>query len=320
MQQLQNYVFILLETLQQPIIFYVFIGILGLIVGSFLNVVIYRLPKMLEREWYQQSVHYLLELKNQGYNLSDYDVEDKTVEITVHTRAHPKPILPFNLFLPGSHCPQCHSPVAAWHNIPLLSYILLRGRCATCENPISPRYPIIELVTMLLSLVVAYYFGFSIQTFAGLIFTWLLIALAIIDMETQLLPDTMTLFGLWLGLLCSLFYVFISPQQAIIGAIVGYLSLWLIYWIFKFLTHKEGMGYGDFKLFALAGAWMGWTSLPLTIFMASLTGAIWGIAALLLGINQRENPIPFGPFLALSAWLSFVFGDQIVSLYLHWIY
>ncbi len=310
-----------LQPLQQPIVFYTFIAVLGLVVGSFLNVVIHRVPIMLERQWYQQSIQYLLELKNQGRDdLKHFDSADQTIDITVHSRSQAEPSQTYNLLFPSSQCPHCNIPIRFWQNIPLLSYIFLRGRCSNCDSSISPRYPIIELMTALLSLVVAYYFGFSIQTLAGLLFTWILIALAAIDMDTQLLPDNITLFGLWLGLLFSLLFVFVSPQQAILGGIAGYLFLWLIYWAFKILTGKDGMGYGDFKLFAMAGAWMGWSALPLVIFIASLTGAIWGICSMLLGLSTRENPMPFGPFLALGAWLTFIFGDQIMVLYLSWVY
>jgi leader peptidase (prepilin peptidase)/N-methyltransferase len=313
--------FEILEILQDPVYFYSLIVVLGLMVGSFLNVLIYRLPIMLERNWYQQSIQFLLELKNQGReDLSRYDASDQTVEIMVQTRPQAEIQPSFNLCTPASHCPQCGAKIRFWQNIPVLSYVFLRGHCANCDAVIPLRYPIVELLTALLSLAIAYYFGFSLQTFAGLIFTWILIALTVIDIDTQLLPDDITLFGLWFGLLLSLLYVFVTPQEAIIGAAAGYLSLWLIYWAFKMVTGKEGMGYGDFKLFALAGAWMGWTALPLVILIASASGAIWGICSMLLGLSSRDNPIPFGPFLALGAWLTFVFGDQIIALYLTWAY
>ncbi len=273
---------------------YVTTLILGLLVGSFLNVVIYRLPVMMQQQWERQCAE-----------LADPD-NQQTVE-------SPKP---FNLTQPGSHCPACNRPVKPLENVPVLSYLFLKGKCAGCGTSISLRYPVIETITGLLSLVVVWHFGFSLQAVAGLALTWALIALTMIDYDHQLLPDDITLPFLWLGLLLGLFGIFVSLQASIIGAIAGYLSLWSVYMAFKLLTGKEGMGYGDFKLFALFGAWLGWKSLPVIILMSSLVGAVVGIALILLHGRDRNHAIPFGPFLAVAGWITLIWGDTIINKYL----
>ncbi|MFC1683867.1 prepilin peptidase [Pseudomonadota bacterium] len=282
----------LIDYLQQNItIFLTFIGLLGLILGSFLNVVIHRLPIMMEREW-----------KTQCNELLNLPQEDSTA--------------PFNLNTPRSRCPGCGHQIRAIENIPVISYLFLRGRCSECGTGISLRYPLVELLTCLLSVSVAWYFGFSWQTAAALSLTWALVALSLIDFDHQLLPDSITLPFLWIGLLLSLFGIFTDPQPAIIGAAVGYLSLWSLYHLFRLLTGKEGMGYGDFKLLALFGAWLGWQALPQIIIISSFVGAIIGIALILFRGRDRNIPIPFGPYLAIAGWISLLWGEQINQSYL----
>lgn len=272
-----------------PVLFAGTILILGLIVGSFLNVVILRIPVMMERSW-RADAAYILEQK-------------APTETTV------------NLIKPGSACPDCGSTIRAWHNIPILGYLLLRGRCAACGARISIQYPLVELVTGLLSLVVAWQFGFSTETGFALAATWFLIAMTGIDWRTQLLPDNLTLPFLWLGLVASLGGWFTQPVDAIIGAVAGYLVLWSVYHLFRLLTGKEGMGYGDFKLLGALGAWLGWQALPMIILLASATGSIVGIAMMISGRLGRERPMPFGPFLAAAGWLALVAGDTISGIY-----
>jgi leader peptidase (prepilin peptidase)/N-methyltransferase len=265
----------------------------GLAVGSFLNVVIYRLPKMLEAQWTRDCREHLGE------------------------KATP-PEETFNLNRPASHCPACQHRIRAWENIPLISWLLLRGRCSHCKAPISPRYPIIELVTGLLSVAVATHFGFTIAGASALFLTWALIALSMIDFDVQLLPDNITLPFLWLGLLLSLSDTFTDPRSAIIGAAAGYLVLWSVYQLFKRITGKEGMGYGDFKLLALLGAWLGWQHLPQIILLSAFVGAAVGISLILLRGRDRNIPIPFGPYLAAAGWISLMWGDAINHAYLRW--
>ncbi len=265
----------------------------GLAVGSFLNVVIYRLPKMLESQWTRDCHEHL----------------GQTLE---------HPTEPFNLNQPASHCPSCHHKIKAWENIPVISWLLLRGRCSNCHKPISARYPIIEAVTGTLSVVVATHFGISWATAGALLLTWALIALAMIDFDVQLLPDSITLPFLWSGLLLSLGDVFTDPRSAIIGAVVGYLALWSVYQLFKRLTGKEGMGYGDFKLLAMLGAWLGWQYLPQIILLSALVGAVVGVSLIVLRGRDRNIPIPFGPYLAAAGWISLMWGEQINQAYLRW--
>jgi leader peptidase (prepilin peptidase)/N-methyltransferase len=270
--------------------------IIGLIVGSFLNVVIYRVPLMLQRQWRSECSD-LLGLENS-------------------TGATASKAARFNLVGPGSHCPHCGHKIRAYENIPLLSYLVLGGKCSACAGRISLRYPAVELLSGLLALAVAWQFGFTWQTAAALVFTWALIALSGIDIDHQLLPDNITLPLLWLGLLLSLGAVFVELREAVIGAGAGYLSLWLVYHAFRLLTGKEGMGYGDFKLLAALGAWLGWAALPLVILLSSLVGAAVGLSLILLRGRDRSIPIPFGPYLAAAGWIAMLWGDRIVGAYL----
>ncbi|MEE4145952.1 MAG: A24 family peptidase [Halieaceae bacterium] len=265
---------------------------LGLVVGSFLNVVIYRLPLMMESRWRSDCCE-LLELPR----------EPQAPRLTLST--------------PNSHCPHCGAAIKPWHNIPVLSYLLLRGRCANCNVGISPRYPAVELVTGLLSLALAWYFPLSWALLGAVLFTWALVALTMIDVDHKLLPDDITLPLLWLGLLFNLNGTFVSLGDAVVGAMAGYLVLWSVYWLFKLLTGKEGMGYGDFKLLAALGAWLGWQALPLIILLSSLVGAVCRIALMVLKGRGRDNPIPFGPYLAAAGWICLIWGDEITRRYLN---
>ncbi len=260
--------------------------LLGLVVGSFLNVVIHRIPLMLERTWRRDCQEYL--------------------QLPADA-----PSGPFNLATPASHCPQCRQPIRAWQNIPVLSYLYLRGRCGFCRTPIPLRYPLVELLTGVMTLAVAWRFGPTGAMLAAVLLTWLLIALSFIDLDHQLLPDTLTQPALWLGLGLSVWGVLTTPQASILGAIGGYLSLWSIYQLFRLVTGKHGMGYGDFKLLALLGAWLGWQALLPIILMASLSGAVIGTLFLWLRGLGREAPIPFGPFLAVAGWLALLGGEAL---------
>lgn len=273
-----------------PMWMVVVIFIFGLMIGSFLNVVIYRLPVMMNREWRVQCTE-LLEL-----------------EPPQHER--------FNLAFPGSHCPVCKHPIGALENIPVLSYLLQRGKCRHCATPIPVRYPIIELITGIMSALVIWQFGLGWQGVFALLFTWTLIALTVIDFDHQLLPDSLTLPLLWLGLLLSLSALYVDSQASIIGATVGYLLLWAVYWLFKLVTGKEGMGYGDFKLLAALGAWMGWQAIPLIVLLSSLVGAAVGISLILFRGRDRQLPIPFGPYLAAAGWIAMMWGNDITNTYL----
>jgi leader peptidase (prepilin peptidase)/N-methyltransferase len=275
--------------------FYILIiTLLGLIVGSFLNVVIHRLPKIMDRDWRSQCLTFL-----------DMEGELKSQEN-------------YSLSQPPSHCPKCKHPISPFENIPLFSFLLQRGKCRHCGEPISWRYPIIELTSAILSGIIAYHFGMSSATIFALLLTWALIALTVIDLDHQLLPDSITLPLLWLGLLLSTQGIFVDMHASIIGASIGYLSLWSIYWLFKLLTGKEGMGYGDFKLLALFGAWLGWQSLPLIILLSAGVGAVVGISLIIFKNHQRQQPIPFGPYLASAGWIAMLWGDQITKAYLTW--
>jgi leader peptidase (prepilin peptidase)/N-methyltransferase len=267
--------------------------VLGLLVGSFLNVVIYRLPIMMEQDWKVQAHEHLdLEPPQQAVSLS--------------------------LSSPPSRCPHCGHQIRFYENIPVLSYLLLRGQCSACKQPISVRYPVIELATGLLSALVVWHFGFGMQAAAALLFTWALIALSLIDFDRQLLPDVITLPLLWLGLTLSLFPLFADMRSALIGAIAGYMSLWLIYQTFRLLTGKEGMGFGDFKLLAALGAWLGWQALPMIVLLSSAVGALLGGTLILLRGRDRAQPMPFGPFLAIAGWIALMWGDRISAFYLQW--
>lgn len=264
--------------------------VLGLLVGSFLNVVIHRLPIMMQRDWRAQAREFL--------------------ELPV------EPTATFNLILPNSHCPQCDHEIRPWENIPLVSWLALRGKCSSCRTPISSRYPLVELLCGLLSGYVAWHFGFSWQTGAMLLLTWGLLAMSMIDVDHQLLPDSLVLPLLWLGLIANHFGLFAPLPDAVWGAVAGYLSLWSVYWLFKLVTGKEGMGYGDFKLLAMLGAWGGWQVLPLTILLSSVVGAVLGTIMLRMQKADSGTTIPFGPYLAIAGWVALLWGDQITSAYL----
>ena len=268
--------------------------ILGLLIGSFLNVVILRLPERLEYDWRCQCKELL--------------------SIESHDKEASKP--PPSIMWSRSHCPKCGHQIKSHENIPLLSYLLLRGRCSSCKAPISSRYPLIEATTAILFLTVAIYFGPTLQSLVALGLTAILIALTVIDIDHQLLPDDLTFVLLWCGLFASLFHIFTDPVSSIIGALAGYLSLWFVYHLFRLVTGKEGMGYGDFKLLAAIGAWLGWQMLPLVILLSSLVGAVIGLIMIALKHHKSSNPMPFGPFIALAGWIALIWGDQIIDAYL----
>lgn len=271
--------------------------VFGLVIGSFLNVVIYRLPKQLEAGWKKDARDFL-------------GLEPITAEAGTGAEAV------VNVAVPTSHCPQCGVAIKPWHNIPVISYLMLKGKCAECKAPISFQYPLVELATALITAFVVYHFGLSNQTSLVLLFSWGLIALTGIDFNHKLLPDNITLPLLWLGLLANTQAMFVKLPDAVIGAAAGYLSLWAIYWLFKLLTGKEGMGHGDFKLLAALGAWMGWQHLALIVLLASFVGAIVGILGILILGRDRRIPIAFGPYLAAAGWIALLWGDDIMSAYL----
>lgn len=278
--------------IQNPPLFLSLVTLLGLVVGSFLNVVIHRLPIMLEKTWRHDCEEFL-------------GVKSETGE----------PPVGFNLVFPGSHCPNCQHRIRACENIPVLSYVLLGGRCSQCKMQISMRYPLIEVITAIVSLTVAWKLGPTWQTVWGLALSWCLICLSAIDFDRCLLPDAIVIPFIWLGLFISLFDIFADSRSSIIGAIAGYLSLWLIFQAFKLLTGKEGMGYGDFKLLALFGAWLGWQSLLLVVLLSSLVGTLVGGGMMLLLKRDRSVPIPFGPYLGLAGWIAMLWGNEITASY-----
>jgi leader peptidase (prepilin peptidase)/N-methyltransferase len=343
--------------------------VLSLLVGSFLNVVIHRLPIMLDREWKAQAREMLAEVPSPQPSPAECgrgseepspglrctspadagEVQEQELEPSSALRAtspasaeeveeqEPSPGLRptspaepgevqderYNLLVPRSRCPHCNVEIKAHQNIPVLSYLLLGGKCANCGTRISPRYPIVELVTALLSTAVALKFGWHWQTIAALVFTWSLIALTVLDLDHTILPDVITLPLLWLGLLASLAWhngltppAPVDTHSAVVGAIAGYLSLWSVYWAFKLLTGKEGMGYGDFKLFGALGAWLGWQMLPLVLLFSAFTGAIVGIALIVVRGRDRNVPMPFGPYLAAAGWIALMWGPQIMLTYI----
>ena len=265
-------------------------GALGLIVGSFLNVVILRLPRMMEQTW-----------RRECCELMDQPVPEA-----------PK----ISLSFPGSQCPDCGAAIRPWHNIPVLSWLWLRGRCHYCHTPISIRYPVVELITGLLSAAATWHFGFGLEAASALVLIWMLVALTGIDLDTQLLPDSLTLPLLWIGLGVNMFGIWTPLSSAVLGAMLGYGSLWSVYWLFKLATGKEGMGYGDFKLLAALGAWFGWQAVPLMILLSSFVGAALGIAILVARRQGRDTPMPFGPYLAGAGLLTLFFGDNLINQYL----
>ncbi len=269
-------------------------GIIGLLVGSFLNVVIHRLPIMMQRGWRRDCLEYL-----QNNPVGDCIDEE-----------------PYNLVFPLSRCPSCNTPIKPYQNIPVISYIFLRGRCAQCAARIAMRYPIIEVLAALGSITVAWHFGYTPQAVFALILTWSLIALIYIDIDHQLLPDSITLPVLWLGMCLSLFNVFTDAHASIIGAVAGYTALWAVFHLFKLATGKEGMGYGDFKLLALFGAWLGWQYLPIIILLSSLVGAVVGLGMIVFVKHDHNIPIPFGPYLAVAGWIALLWGHDLNQLYL----
>ncbi|MGE9761328.1 prepilin peptidase [Pseudomonas sp. PDM20] len=274
-----------------PLAFVLCVTLLGLLVGSFLNVVIHRLPRMMELDW-QQQARETLGLP-EGEKLPTY-----------------------NLVLPNSQCPHCAHEIKPWENIPVVSWLALGGKCSSCKAPISKRYPLVELACGVLSAFIAWHYGFGWQAGAMLLLTWGLLAMSMIDVDHQLLPDALVLPLLWLGLIVNHFGLFTSLGDALWGAVFGYLSLWSVYWLFKLITGKEGMGYGDFKLLAMLGAWGGWQVLPLTILFSSLVGAVLGVIMLRLRNAETSTPIPFGPYLAIAGWIALLWGDQITATYL----
>ncbi|MBU2919688.1 A24 family peptidase [Psychrosphaera sp. F3M07] len=286
--------------LQTNLFFFVTsVTVLSLLVGSFLNVVIYRLPKMMENEWHCDCRELLKdELKKPSKGKAE-----QTPEM-------------FNLVKPDSHCPSCNAPVKAWQNIPVLSYLLLKGQCGTCHNKISKRYPAIELLTAVASAVIAYKFGYSAQSLMLIPITWVFVSLIFIDIDHMLLPDQLTLPVLWAVLVASHWTVFLTPMETIWGAVAGYLCLWTIYWVFKLVTGKEGMGHGDFKLLAVIGAIVGVIKLPMVILMSSIVGAVVGITMMFMAKAGRDTQIPFGPYLAIAGWIVMLWGNEIFNWYI----
>ncbi len=276
--------------IEAPLAYAIVVFILGLLVGSFLNVVIYRLPVMMQREWRSDCLEFL-----------EQPAQEEQP--------------PFNLVIPRSRCGHCGHQITALENIPLISYLALGGKCSSCKTPISIQYPLVELFTGLVSLAIAVHFGPTPQAFFALLFSWSLIAASGIDIGHKLLPDNITLPLLWAGILLSFFDIFVTLEQSVIGAMAGYLSLWSVYMVFKRITGKEGMGYGDFKLLAALGAWMGWEMLLVIILTSSLVGAIVGISMILLKRLTKGAQIPFGPYLSAAGWISLLYGEQLNRLY-----
>lgn len=284
---------------QSPLFFAVTAFLFALLIGSFLNVVIYRLPIMMYREWREQC-------------------EDLKAAETPEL-----PEGPFNIVVPRSACPSCAAPIRAWQNIPLISYLLLRGKCHSCKAAIPLRYPLVEFLTGLLAALCALHFGFGAEALMAIGLTFALVAISMIDYDHQLIPDSIVLPLLWVGLGMSLFHplagadtLFIAPADSIVGAIAGYLSLWSVYQLFKLVTGKEGMGYGDFKLLAALGAWLGWQMLHLVILFSAVVGAVVGIAMIVLRGRDRQLPIPFGPYLAAAGWVTMLYGESIWNSYM----
>lgn len=288
--------------LASPLIFVVVVFLFSLLIGSFLNVIIYRLPLMMEREWRAQCQ-----------------------EIT-ETPASEIPEGRFDIMFPRSHCPSCKAQITPLQNIPVVSYVLLGGKCGHCKAPIAVRYPIIEFLTAALTAIVAWRFGFGWEAGAAVFLSFALISISVIDFDHQIIPDSISLPLLWIGLTLSLFHpatgssvLFVDPATAIIGALAGYLSLWSIYHLFKMVTGKEGIGYGDFKLLAALGAWLGWQMLPLIILLSAVVGAVVGISLIVIKGRDKNIPIPFGPYLAAAGWIAMLWGPQIIDGYLDYV-
>ncbi len=276
-----------------PLFYYPLVFVISLLIGSFLNVVILRTPKILENEFRSECCE-LLEIKEKNKT-------DKKI----------------SLAYPASTCPHCNTKIKPWHNIPVISYFLiLKGKCHSCKKPIHIRYPIVELATAILSVLTIYLLGFSVPGLLALLLLWTLISLTVIDIDCYLLPDNLTLPLLWLGLVINSFGVFTDLGSAVWGAVAGYGCLWLIFWLFKFATGKEGMGYGDFKLLAALGAWMGWQMLPAIVLLSSFVGTVIGIAGIIIMGRDKNIPIPFGPYLAIAGWIAFLWGQDLINIYL----
>ena len=275
-----------------PFFYLTLVFVVSLMIGSFLNVVIFRIPKIMEQEFRAECCEFLA-VENK---------HEKTGKVT-------------SLSKPASTCPECKTPIKPWQNIPVLSYLFLKGRCANCKTSISIRYPLVELATALLSLWSVYYFGWNSAGIFSLILLWYLIALTLIDADTYLLPDSLTLPLLWMGLIFNSASLYADLSSAIWGAVIGYGILWSVYWLFKIITGKEGMGFGDFKLLAALGAWMGWQDIPMIIVMSSFVGAVIGIAGILIVGRDKNKPLPFGPYLAIAGWITFIWGDQLHAWY-----
>ena len=286
-------------------IFYGVVALFSLLIGSFLNVVIYRLPKMLEQGWYKECREFLAD------ELAESNVKDKTEK--------KEEVEEVTLSKPASTCPKCGHLIRFYENVPVISWLFLRGKCSQCKNKISIRYPLIELITAGLSTIIAVNYGVTTTTVFIILLTYALICLTMIDFDHMLLPDQITLPFIWLGLLVNINGAIVPLQDAVIGAVVGYMSLYSIFWGFKLLTGKDGMGYGDFKLVALFGAWIGWQLLPVLILMASAVGAVIGISMMLFKNHQREQAIPFGPYLAIAGWITMLWGNGIWSWYLSYV-
>jgi leader peptidase (prepilin peptidase) / N-methyltransferase len=296
-----------LQLLEEPLALTIVCTLLGLTVGSFLNVVIHRLPRMLELDWKSEAIAMTAEYLPAPLRESVEAWWQKQL-LTAGAAPH------YNLATPRSSCPHCGHMITALENIPVLSYLALRGRCSGCKAHISARYPLVELLTGVLSAGVAWHFGYSWACLGALVFVWCMVALCFIDLDTMLLPDDITLPMLWLGLLFNIESIFTGLPSAVAGAVIGYLVLWSVYWLFKLVTGKEGMGYGDFKLLAAIGAWLGWQVLPVVILLSSLVGAIVGIALMVFAKHGRETPIPFGPYLAAAGVLALFFGKPLSAV------
>jgi len=278
---------------ESPALFISAVFLFGLVVGSFLNVVIHRLPIMMNREWREQAIGYL-EIEDQ------YPDEDKST---------------YNFVTPDSHCPKCQHKIRWYENIPLISYAVLRGKCSKCKTPISARYPFVELLSGIACATVAWKYGFSLQTLSALFLTWGIISMVGIDYDHKLLPDSLTLPLLWLGLLVNTQSLFVSPVDAIIGAAAGYLALWSIFWIFKIATGKEGMGYGDFKMLAMVGAWLGWKVLPITILLSAVVGLLVMLPQMMFMGRDRTKSFAFGPFIGIAGWIMLIWGEPILRFF-----